>query len=152
MPTPLSSKIDHVLTEARMVLPGTQALLGFQFSIVLMEAFDRLPRSLKLIHLVSCALVALSAVWLIAPAAYHRIVERGEDTPHFHDLAAKMLLSAMAALAAGICGDYFVVARKITGSFPVALAGAIALFALFGGLWFAFPVWRSRRAAGAREA
>lgn len=128
-----------------MVLPGTQALLGFQFSIVLMEAFERLPRSLKLIHLGSAGLVALSAIWLIAPAAYHRIVERGEDTPHFYDVASRMLLSAMAALCLGICGDYFVVARKITGSQPVALAGSAALLALFLGLWFGLPLARRAR-------
>lgn len=37
--------MEEVLTECRMVLPGAQALLGFQLAIVLMEAFDRLPVS-----------------------------------------------------------------------------------------------------------
>ena len=30
-PSDIESKIEHALTEARMVLPGAQALLGFQF-------------------------------------------------------------------------------------------------------------------------
>ena len=41
----LTNKIKHVLTECRVVLPGAQALLGFQFICVLTESFDRLRRS-----------------------------------------------------------------------------------------------------------
>src|SRR5438105_3760142 len=41
--TELRDKIRHVLTEARVVLPGAQALLGFQFTIILMEGFEKLP-------------------------------------------------------------------------------------------------------------
>jgi hypothetical protein len=46
--TPLSIKIDHMLTEARVVLPGAQALLGFQLIAVLTKPFEQLPPALKL--------------------------------------------------------------------------------------------------------
>src|SRR4051812_6529576 len=95
----LSQRIRHALTECRMVLPGTQALMGFQLIVVLMEGFDKLPKSSRTIHLLSLAATAVSASWLIAPAAYHRIVERGEDTERFHRVAGRFLLAAMAALA-----------------------------------------------------
>ena len=36
----LKHKIRHVLTEARVVLPGTLALLGFQFVAVLQPGFE----------------------------------------------------------------------------------------------------------------
>ncbi|MBV9544742.1 MAG: hypothetical protein JOY61_10220, partial [Chloroflexi bacterium] len=39
--TPLSAKIKQVLTEARVVLPGVQALLGFQFIAMLTDAFEK---------------------------------------------------------------------------------------------------------------
>jgi len=42
--TPLQAKIEQVLTEARVVLPGAQALFGFQLAIVLTRAFERLPK------------------------------------------------------------------------------------------------------------
>jgi Family of unknown function (DUF6328) len=38
-PTPLSEKIDQMLTEARVVLPGAQALFGFQLAVVFTESF-----------------------------------------------------------------------------------------------------------------
>ena len=74
--TTLKDKIEQVLTEARVVLPGVQALLGFQLSIMLMQGFESLPPSSRYIHLTSLALMTLSIILLISPAAYHRIVEQ----------------------------------------------------------------------------
>ena len=40
---PLHSRIEQMLTEARVILPGAQALLGFQLAIVLTDTFEKLP-------------------------------------------------------------------------------------------------------------
>jgi hypothetical protein len=42
--TSTAAKIDYVLTEARVVLPGAQAILGFQLAIVLTSGFAELPK------------------------------------------------------------------------------------------------------------
>jgi hypothetical protein len=39
-PTSLSAKIDQMLTEARLILPGAQALLGFQLTVILTRTFS----------------------------------------------------------------------------------------------------------------
>ena len=46
-PTRLEDKIDQALTEARVVLPGAQALLGFQLVTMFMDSYDKLPASSK---------------------------------------------------------------------------------------------------------
>src|SRR5947207_4869971 len=76
--TEITDKMEQVLIEGRVVLPGVQALLGFQFATVLMQSFDALPLSSKYVHLVSLCLMALSMILLMSPAAFHRIVEKGE--------------------------------------------------------------------------
>src|SRR5712664_1695893 len=48
-PTKVEDKIDQVLTEARVVLPGAQALLGFQLVTMFMYGFDKLPQFSKYI-------------------------------------------------------------------------------------------------------
>src|SRR5882762_2221167 len=60
--TPTAAKIDYVLTEARVVLPGAQALLGFQFAIVLTTGFAELPPSAKAVHGAALVFVAVSAM------------------------------------------------------------------------------------------
>ncbi|MFL6273606.1 MAG: DUF6328 family protein [Blastocatellia bacterium] len=140
--TKIKDKIKHVLTEARVVLPGAQTMLGFQFITFLMESFDKLPDSSRYIHFASLAMVALSIVLLMTPAAYHRIVERGEETSHFHRFASRVLLAAMVPLALGLSGDFFVVTRKVTESTALAAGLALALLGLFYGLWFGVTAYR----------
>jgi hypothetical protein len=79
----LHEKIDAMLTEARVILPGAQALLGFQLATVLTEAFERLDPELRSLHGGALLLVCLSVLLLMAPAAYHRIVYAGEDSAEF---------------------------------------------------------------------
>jgi hypothetical protein len=150
--TKLKDKIKHVLTEARVVLPGAQALLGFQFTSILMEGFDKLPESSKYVHLASIALVSMSIVFLMTPAAYHRLVERGQNSEHFHRFSSHMLIAAQVPLALGISGDFFVIARKIIDSEPLALIEAAMVLMLFYGFWFGLTLYkRSRRGQGSES-
>jgi hypothetical protein len=147
--TPLKDRIEQVLTEARVVLPGVQALLGFQLATMLMDGFDKLPQSSKYIHVISLILTGLCVVLLMTPAAYHRIVERGEDTEDFHSFASRILLVVMIPLPLGICGDLFVVLRKVTRSMSFSVATSLVFLMFFYSFWFAFPAYR-RAQRGAR--
>ncbi|MGB7922369.1 MAG: DUF6328 family protein [Pyrinomonadaceae bacterium] len=144
--TKLKDKIDHALTEARVVLPGAQALLGFQLVSTLMESFEKLPESSKYAHLASLGLLVLSVILLMAPAAYHRIVEEGRDTEHFHRVASRFLIAAMIPLALGICGDLFIVVRKVTESVATAITSAALALLFFYGLWFGYTLMRKAQA------
>ena len=150
--TPLKDRIKQVLTETRIVLPGAQALLGFQFVVFLSDSFEKLPRSLQYVHLASLLMIALSTVLLMAPAAYHRIAERGEDSEHFLTFASRMVTAAMAVLAFGLVGDFYLVVRKVLGSPIVAAAAAALLLAFFYGLWFGVSLIMCERPGPTRAA
>jgi Family of unknown function (DUF6328) len=75
---PSPKKVDQMLTEARVILPGAQALLGFQLSVVLTSAFEWFSGLSQMSHAMALGLVALATIPLMAPAAYHRIVDAGE--------------------------------------------------------------------------
>jgi hypothetical protein len=134
----LEDKIVQVLTEARVVLPGAQALVGFQLAITLMDAYEKLPQASKQLHLAAIVADVAVVIFLMAPAAYHRIVEHGEDTERFHRFASAMVLLALAALPLGFALDLAVVVRKQTGSVAAAGGAGLAAMAFFYGVWF---VW-----------
>ncbi len=138
----LADKVDHVLTEARVVLPGAQALLGFQFAVVLVPGFDQLSQPSKYLHLLGLMLIAVSTILLMTPAAYHRIVEQGEDTEHFYDLAGRCVLAAMAILALGIVVNFYIVVDKVTTSGFMAVVGSAILLIMFYGLWFGYTIYK----------
>src|SRR6202049_1608730 len=140
--TPVHDKIRQVLTEARVIIPGNQALLGFQFAVILQQGFRELPQWLKWIHLASLSLIAVSTILLLTPAAYHRIVEHGEETEGFYQVASLLVLYALPPLAAGICGDFFLVVYKMTNQRGISLIAAGLMLSLFGGLWFGYTWFR----------
>jgi hypothetical protein len=138
--SPLPEKIKFALTETRVVLPGAQALLGFQFTCILSEPFSAMPGELKILHLVSLVLVAVTAILLMAPAAYHRIVEDGESTQPVLTFTGRMLLAAMATLALGIAGDVYVVTDRVFHSTAWSAAAALLTVAVSYGLWFGYTL------------
>ena len=140
----ISERIKKVLIECRMALPGAQAFLGFQFAIVFAQAFEQIPRAWQIIHFISLLATTISIVLLIAPAAYHRLAEAGEDTEHFHTVASRLLLAALVFLAPGMAGDLFVVIAKVGGSTMSAGLIAGAMLLAFYGLWFGVSVFRKR--------
>ncbi|WP_342376369.1 DUF6328 family protein [Myxococcus stipitatus] len=138
--TELKDRVQHVLTETRVILPGVQALLGFQFATVLMPAFERLPASSRYMHLAALVMMTASIILLLAPPAYHRMVERGEETERFHTFASRMLLASTVTLALGLAGDLFVIVRLVTGSVPWSLFAMGAWLACAYGLWFGYTL------------
>ncbi len=147
-PTELKTKIDQALTEARVVLPGAQALLGFEFILIFMDGFDKLSNSLKYVHMISLGLMSLTIILLMAPAAYHRIAEHGNDTQRLHRVTSNFLIAAMTALPLGICGDVYVVFQKVTGSVSTSVAITALVLAFFYGTWFGFTTYRRAKLSG----
>jgi hypothetical protein len=145
--TDLSTRVKQVLIECRVVLPGAQALLGFQLIIMWMTAFYKIPQSWKLLHLASLTSIAVCTILLIMPAAYHRIVLQGEDSEMLHHITARALLAAMLFLALGICGDFYLVCRITAVSAVVSTVLSLALLSFFLGSWFGYSLWKARRRA-----
>jgi hypothetical protein len=138
--TELHVKIDQMLTEARVVLPGAQAMLGFQFVVTMTKAFAQLPDFVRDIHFVALGFLALAVTLLITPAAVHRITFRGLDAERAHDIGSMLVTAAMIPLALGLVADFFVASYKMLGRAQVAgIVAAIALSMLLA-LWYALPL------------
>ncbi len=148
-PTPLHARIEQMLTEARVILPGAQALLGFQLAITITQSFDQLSETSKLVHAISLGLLALTIILLMAPAAYHRIVYAGEDTEEFNRTGSALVTAATLPLALGLGCDIYVVIGRIFGSPFLGAAVAIAATIGFIGLWHLYPLAVRLRSGGA---
>lgn len=149
--TPLHDKIDDALTECRVVIPGAQALLGFQMIAMLTEGFVKLPRASQYVHLAALLLIALSTILIMTPAAFHRIVEQGEDSERFWRHTRRMLMWGMAALAAGIAAEFYVVVRKCMNSNPLAVGLALLVLIGFYGAWFGYTTYRRHLKAAVEQ-
>src|SRR5215217_4236564 len=136
----LAEAISHLLEECRMVLPGIQALFGFQLIAVFNSGFGQLlSAGAQRLHLVAVTLVVVAIALVMAPAAYHRQAEPYSVTEHFLSVSSNLLLWSMLPLALGICLDVYLVGRLVLGSRVAAGALAGALLAVVGVLWFWMP-------------
>jgi hypothetical protein len=146
----LETRIEQGLTELRVVLPGAQALFGFQFTAVLTQVYERLPAASQAVHLASLALVAVSIVLLIAPAAYHRIAASGRAEQGVLRYIVRMIIPAEGLLVLGLVGDAYVTVRMISGSQLLAIG--LSLIGLVGFVWILYLVPLAARRRRVRSA
>lgn len=123
-----------------MVLPGIQALFGFQLIAVFNEGFDdKLSRGEQLVHFLAICLVALSAGFIMAPAAIHRQTQQRSVSERFVWISSWLLLLGMYPLAAALSLDLYLIGRVIFDSAAPAILCGAALFAVLMLLWIALP-------------
>jgi hypothetical protein len=145
----LAQASGQLLEESRMVLPGVQALFGFQLIAVFNSTFsDKLGPLQQRLHLLAISLVVIAIAIIMTPAAYHRITSPRAVSSHFIAASSRMLLLSMAPLALAVSIDLYVVAWLVVGG---TTATVLAVFSLvvFGYMWFVLPrVKRARRLFG----
>jgi hypothetical protein len=141
----LEEEATHVTDECRMILPGVQAILGFQLIAVFNARFDQFNEVEQLVHLVAFLLVMSAMGLIMAPAALHRQAERGRVTRRFVNLASVLLTVAMVPFLMGVSLDTYLVARLVSTQIPISLFIAAGTFIVLACLWVGLPAYcRSR--------
>jgi hypothetical protein len=136
----LNDAASHLLEECRTVVPGMQALAGFQLIAVFNSAFrELLSPTEQVLHLLAIVLVTIAIVLVMAPAALHRQMEPLAVSRRFITISSRLLMASMAPLTAGFCIDVYLVARVIIETRAAAAmiaAGVLGVFILF---WLVLP-------------
>ena len=136
----LNDATTHLLEECRTVLPGMQALFGFQLIAVFNNTFrDQLSSGERMLHLTAIVFVTIAIVLVMAPAALHRQTEPMAVSRRFITISSRMLMASMAPLAVGICLEIYLVARVIIGTRVGALSVAGPLLGVFIVFWLLVP-------------
>jgi hypothetical protein len=146
--TALHDKVQMMLTEARVVLPGIEGIIGFQLVIPMSVAFAGIPAEARYMHFAALFMVALSSILLLSPAAVHRLAFHGSDSTRFLSIGSRLLTVALAPFAVGVAADFYVAAGRMLGYNRGAMLAAAAMFAIMMVSWYIVP-WAIRRRHGA---
>src|SRR6476469_1301333 len=96
----LNDAATHVLEECRTVVPGMQALFGFQLIAVFSATSgEQLSQTERVLHLAAIVLVTIAIVLVMAPAALHRQTEPLVISERFITISSRLLMASMAPLA-----------------------------------------------------
>lgn len=144
-PESLKEQMSRIIEEARMMLPGIQALFGFQTIAVFSDRFEKLPIYAQDCHAAALALVVVAISLVMLPAAYHRMAEPGIVSRRAIKVSSRAICWALAPLAAALSLDVAVVLYMVTESNLASASGGLGAFLLLIGLWFGYPLRRRRR-------
>jgi hypothetical protein len=148
----LNDAATHVLEECRTVVPGMQALFGFQLIAVFSPAFrEELTEADRIVHLVAILFITIAIALVMAPAALHRQSDPMSVSRRFIKVSSRLLMASMVPLAAGICLDVYVVVRVILGTTNAAVAIAALMLVVFIVLWRVIPQHIRRHPANRRS-
>ena len=137
---PLSKAATLILDESRMLLPGIQALFGFQLIAVFNQTFsEKLTPFEQQLHLLAIALVVITTIIIMTPAAYHRQMEVQDVTDVFIQLATRLMLLSMVPLSISICLEFYLISRLILNNVLLSVLFSLGLFSLFLILWIGLP-------------
>lgn len=131
-------EMRNIIEEARVILPGLQAVFGFQTAAVFNDRFTELETYAKACHLVGLALIVISMAMLMTPAVYYR-AQCGNATSRMVHISRKSIRGALIPMSLGFSLDMLTVMSLATDSLAISIGAAALTLALFVGLWYAIP-------------
>jgi uncharacterized membrane protein len=135
----LDKRAQNAIEEARMVLPGIQALFGFQLIAVFNQRFPQIPAGQQLLHYCALLLVGAAIGLIMAPAAYHRIAEQHSVSRFFIQLASFMIAVSMLPLLTALCFEIYILGHLVLNNDQASFWIAVVMAAFLAALWYVMP-------------
>src|ERR1700731_4481863 len=127
----LAILVKTALDETRKLVLA-QVLLGFEFSGVFREGFERLPLHARYLDGIALLLLIVTVALLITPETYHHLVEVGRDTGRFHQLISRMADCALLPFALSLGLALYIAGESIFGFAAGVAAGVFYLLLALG--------------------
>lgn len=140
-PTKEKGRLDELLHETRILLPGTEIFLSLLLTIPFTQRFDQLGRTDRTVYLCTFFSTLVAFVCFVVPAAYHRVARPVHHKARFKVFANTFLVVGLVPMSISLVLVAYLVASVVGGS-TVALAAATVVGALVGGLWWLMPLFR----------
>jgi hypothetical protein len=134
----------ELLQELRVVQTGVQVLFAFLLAAPLATRFPQLTAFQRYVYFGTLLATAASAILLIAPTAYHRILFRCGDKAYLVSTANRFMLAGLACVAVSMLGALLLVSDLLFRADVVAVICGVATLA-FLVCWCVLPIMRRLR-------
>jgi amino acid transporter len=135
----VNRELIELLNELRVALPGVQVLFAFLLAVPFSQRFDQVTDVQKDAYMVALLSTLAGSVFLMAPAAHHRIRFRDPDKESLLKLANVFAIVGTIFLAVGMTAVVFLVTDLIFKD-PVTAVVTGLTAGLFAVVWFLLPV------------
>jgi hypothetical protein len=133
--------LSELLQELRVALPGVQVLFAFLLTVPFAQGFRQVNEFQTHVYFVTLLCSAVATGFFIAPTAYHRLNFRQGDKRHIVEVASRLTVLGLVALALAMTGAVLLVTDLLFREGTV-WATALGVAAMFVALWFVLPLLR----------
>lgn len=133
--------LGELLQELRVAGLGVQVLFGFLLSIPFSNKFSRLDTAQRDLYVTTLVLAAVATALLLGPVAYHRLLFRHQQKEWLVRTSNLLAILGMVTVGLAISAALALVLSYVAPGLPTVLI-TLAVFIVFGGLWFAIPLRR----------
>ncbi|HEY2277938.1 MAG TPA: DUF6328 family protein [Streptosporangiaceae bacterium] len=133
--------LAELLQELRVAGLGVQVLFGFLLSLPFTTVFKQLSGGERDLYLACLILAAVATALLLGPVAYHRLVFRLGQKEKLVRAANIMAILGLITVGLAVSASVLLVTAFVAG-YGTGSVIAVIVLAMFGLLWFAFPLTR----------
>lgn len=139
---PKDEDLSDLLSETRILLPGTEILLAFLVSLPFTDRFERLSGTERFVYVATFLATVLAFVSFVAPSAYHRIARPIQDKPRFKRFSNVFLVFGLVPVSISVVLVGYLVISMAAGQ-RLALPVAVTIAVVVGILWWVVPLLRT---------
>ena len=144
-PDPSDDDLTDLLSEIRLLFPGTQILVAFLIILPFNSGYTRVSSLDKAVYVVMFVCAMISLLMFIAPAAQHRLMQPLRDRAAFKRAVNRQVIIGLIPLSLAITLATFFVISNVVSNLAAGIVGGIVGLAI-ALLWWIIPL-RNRRAA-----
>ena len=135
----LNRELIELLNELRVALPGVQVLFAFLLAVPFQQGFEKVSNFERDVYFATLAFTTLSAAFLIAPSAYHRLNFRAKQKDRLVLVSNRFAITGLGLLALAMTCVVLLISHVLFEPVVAAISTTLAGL-LFAVLWGSLPV------------
>jgi Family of unknown function (DUF6328) len=136
--------LTDLLSEIRLLLPGTLLLVAFLIALPFNSGYTRISQFDNAVYVAMFLCAILSLLLFAAPAAQHRLMSPLRDRAAFKRLVNRQVIIGLVPLSAALTlAAYLVISDVISALAAAIVAGVVGLAIAL--LWWVIPLNKRRR-------
>ncbi len=133
--------LTELLTETRILLPGTQVLLAFLMTLPFTLQFQSLSTEQRVVYLCTFFATIAALACYVVPAAYHRIARPIRHKSKFKIFANAFLVAGLVPTSVAVVLITYLISSVVMPD--AAIPAALLVAALLAVVWWALPLSRA---------
>jgi hypothetical protein len=132
--------LTDLLSELRVLLPGTQTLTAFLVILPFNSTFAEVSDRERAIYVITFLCSVLSLVLFTAPAALHRLQRPLRDREAYKQIATRYIIAGLVPLSVAIVLASQLVLSEVVADQRISWLVAAIVTVVIAGLWWIYPM------------